>query len=290
MTTLFVDGSHGTVGLALQPHLDQLQAEGLITQAPPLPEEHRKDTAARAAAYRNADLVVLCLPDALAADAAALALSVNPNVRILDASAAHRCQSTWLYGLPELPAIRRKDFRNAQLVANPGCFATGCILMSQPLVEWRPGCGWVEPSFAFQGMTGYSAAGHKGRPGPMRMAQLGTPHRHLAEIAHFSDVEPMLTTAIGGWERGMMVQTTVKLPLAHALAACQAAYAGMPDIQVRLATEGPAIHAEMHNGTNQLTLALAEQPYGGTTLVAAYDNLGKGSAGAAADNLRRMLA
>jgi N-acetyl-gamma-glutamylphosphate reductase len=162
--------------------------------------------------------------------------------------------------------------------------------MSQPLVEWRPGCGWAEPSFAFQGMTGYSAAGHKGRPGPMRMAQLGTPHRHLAEIAHFSDVEPMLTTAIGGWERGMMVQTTVKLPLAHALAACQAAYAGMPDIQVRLATEGPAIHAEMHNGTNQLTLALAEQPYGGTTLVAAYDNLGKGSAGAAADNLRRMLA
>ncbi len=124
MTTLFVDGSHGTVGLALQPHLDQLQAEGLITQAPPLPEEHRKDTAARDAAYRNADLVVLCLPDALAADAAALALSVNPNVRILDASAAHRCQSTWLYGLPELPAIRRKDFRNAQLVANPGCFAT----------------------------------------------------------------------------------------------------------------------------------------------------------------------
>ena len=69
-----------------------------------------------------------------------------------------------------------------------------------------------------------------------------------------------------------------------------AAYAGMPNIQVRLATEGPAIHAEMHNGTNQLTLALAEQPYGGTTLVAAYDNLGKGSAGAAADNLRRMLA
>ena len=54
-----------------------------------------------------------------------------------DAAQAERIQSTSVYGLPEL---HRKCIRNAQLVANPGCYATSIILALKPLVA----AGWAD--------------------------------------------------------------------------------------------------------------------------------------------------
>lgn len=286
MTTLFVDGAHGTVGMALGSHLELLLKEGLLTQVISLPTEQAKDEQARAEAFAAADVAVLCVPDAVAPSAVKLALQANPCIRILDASAAHRITPGWAYGLPELTARPGKGLARAALVANPGCFATGCILIGRPLARLMP-AGKDLPWMPFQGVTGYSAAGHKGRPGPFRMAQLGKAHRHLPEIHRFAQVAPVLTTALGDWAQGMLVQTTVPLDSARVWAAYAVQYAGHPLID--LVGLGPPVHAEMNNGTNKVTLAVVEQPYGGTTIVAAYDNLGKGSAGAAADNLRRML-
>ncbi|CAB3289680.1 N-acetyl-gamma-glutamyl-phosphate reductase [Methanocaldococcus lauensis] len=56
------------------------------------------------------------------------------------------------YGLPEL---HRKEIKEAQLVANPGCFPTGCILAVAPLVKERI----IEERIIFDSKTGVSGAG-----------------------------------------------------------------------------------------------------------------------------------
>lgn len=285
MTTLFIDGFHGTVGMALQPHLADLLAEGLVSRVIVLDKQAARDEQRRAEVMREADVVVFCVPDEVAPSAVALAQAVNPKARLLDASAAYRCDPDWLYGLQELP---HPDFRNAPRVANPGCFATGCILLARPLstlLPWQGGAPWVP----FQGMTGYSAAGHKGSPGPMRMAQLGKAHRHLPEIARHGQVSPVLTTAIGSWERGMLVQATLPLHAAEVMEVYASAYSHCSDVSLHYAEDRGPVLAEENNGTNRVSLVVVAQPYGGTTVIAAYDNLGKGSAGAAAQNLRAML-
>ncbi|WP_126223585.1 hypothetical protein [Burkholderia ambifaria] len=292
---LFVDGASGTVGLAVMPHLMKLLEEELLSEVVVLSEDARKDTDARMAAMAEADIVLLCLPDDVALAAARMAKEVNPAVRLLDASAAHRCQPDWEYGLPELHPRMAQRIRSAQQVANPGCFATGCILLAKPLSTRYPlllphadgGLPWM----AFQGITGYSAAGSRGQPADTMpyLAQLGRPHRHLAEIARYAHVTPMLTTMVGSWRQGMLVQAMVPLRAPDVYVAYIEAYGRCSDIDLRLAPQGgDKLSALVANGTNQVHLVVA--PCGdGTLVAAAFDNLGKGSAGAAAHNLRLML-
>ena len=69
MTKVFIDGSAGTTGLRIADRLSARQDIELIK----LPEEKRKDIAARKEAINSADIVFLCLPDAAAREAVALA-------------------------------------------------------------------------------------------------------------------------------------------------------------------------------------------------------------------------
>lgn len=290
MSTLFIDGSHGTVGMALQPYLVALQEDGWFSEVIRLEGPQAKDPAARADAMRAADTIVFCLPDDVAPQAVRLAKHVNPKARLLDTSAAFRCNPDWLYGLPEAQEAGYAGLTPCpQYIANPGCLATGCILLARPLASLLATDGGGRPWLPFQAVTGYSASGHRGRPGPFRMAQLGRPHRHLPEIEKYAGVSPVLTTAVGDWERGMMVQATVPLREAEVLAAYQDAYEQHPFIHVQRAMQHPALTAEQHNGTVEVTLSIAGHRNGGTTVVAVYDNLGKGSAGAAAANLCFLL-
>jgi N-acetyl-gamma-glutamyl-phosphate reductase len=258
-----------------------------------LEDAFRKNVAARRASMAGSDIVLLCLPDDAARDAARMAREANPSVRILDASAAHRCDAEWQYGLSEL--FPRKAIREAQFVANPGCFATGCILLSKPLSSWckyqfptgKNGLPWM----AFQGVTGFSAGGVK-TPSSEDMpylAQLGTAHRHLPEIERYALVSPTLTTLVGNWYQGMLVQSTVQLDAEEVFEMYAAAYNGHENITVsRASPELRRLSAVEQNGTTKVHIVVASQP-GGCVVAAAYDNLGKGSAGAAADNLRLML-
>lgn len=285
MKRVFVDGAAGTVGMSLRPHLDALVAQGRMALIE-LPPASRRDSLARQAAMRQADLVVLCLPDEAAREAVALVEQCNPAARILDASAAHRCAPGWVYGLPELTS--RATISQARLVANPGCFATGAILLAAPLRALLGPSAWVP----FQGITGYSAGGRKAqaRPDMPRLVQLGLAHRHLPEIARYAHLTPALTALVGDWYRGMLVQATLPLPLDAVLEAYRTAYASHSHIRVQQAgPEQRQLSAQVANGTNEVHLCVAEQAYGGVTVAAAYDNLGKGSAGAAAVNLAWML-
>lgn len=279
---VFVDGAAGTVGSALHLHLAYMVAEGVIEQLV-LPEAHRKDAEWRKAVMREADIVVVCLPDDEAGAAVALVESVNPGARILDASATHRCHPEWVYGLPELGFA--EAIGQSARVANPGCFASACILGGKPLVE-----AFALPLMAFQGVTGYSAAGKKGTPeGAPMLVQFGKAHRHLPEIARYTGAQAVLTTMVGPWKRGMLVQAYVPVDADRVYDVLAQAYAGTQvSVAMADATHG-RVDPQGCNGSNAVAISVAGQPGGGASVAVVLDNLGKGSAGAAADNLKRMI-
>ena len=246
MLRVFVDGAAGTVGAALQPYLEQLQAEGLI-ELIRVPGEMRKVRSWRRVTMRLADVIVLCLPDDEAADAVALAAEANPNARILDASAVHRCEDGWVYGLPELTAP--EVIASARRVANPGCFATACILAGKPLVD-----AFGIAHLQFQGITGYSAGGRKAKPDEMpRLVQFGRPHRHLPEIARYTGAVPVLTTTVGPWKQGMLVQTFVPHLEDQVIDAFNEAYRGNQGVRVaRAGNMNHRVDPQGCNGTNDV--------------------------------------
>ncbi|MEL6237714.1 MAG: N-acetyl-gamma-glutamyl-phosphate reductase, partial [Pseudomonadota bacterium] len=125
-TRIFIDGAAGTTGLEIHERLTPRDEFELIV----LDDAQRKDEAARREALHEADVAILCLPDAPAREAVALA--AGSDTRIIDASSAHRVAEGWTYGFPEL--IGHEKVANAQFVSNPGCYPTGFLALVAPLV------------------------------------------------------------------------------------------------------------------------------------------------------------
>ena len=84
MVSIFIDGRNGTTGLRIVERLSGRKDIELLS----LPEERRKDPAARKEILNSCDVALLCLPDAAAIEA--VGMIENPSVRVLDASTAHR--------------------------------------------------------------------------------------------------------------------------------------------------------------------------------------------------------
>lgn len=93
---VFIDGDQGTTGLQIHARLQGRSDLRLLT----LPEAERKNPQRRREAINSADIALLCLPDDAAREA--VAAIDNPQVRVIDASSAHRTTPGWVYGLPEL--------------------------------------------------------------------------------------------------------------------------------------------------------------------------------------------
>ena len=151
MTKVFIDGSAGTTGLRIHQRLAQRQDITLLT----LPEELRKNDAARQAALNECDIAFLCLPDAAAKQAAALV--TDPNTVIIDASTAHRTAPGWAYGFPELGDSFAQAVKNGKRIAVPGCHASGFIALVQPLVS--AGLLAKDALLTCHSVTGYSGGG-----------------------------------------------------------------------------------------------------------------------------------
>ena len=100
MTKVFIDGSAGTTGLRIYERLGGRSDLELII----LPDEIRKDAAARYEALKQSDIAFLCLPDAAAIEAADMAKDLN--TIIIDTSTAHRTNEAWAYGFPEIKNYR----------------------------------------------------------------------------------------------------------------------------------------------------------------------------------------
>ena len=185
MIKVFIDGSAGTTGLRIREMLGKREDISLIA----LPEQLRKDVAARRDAINGADAVFLCLPDDAAREA--VGLVENENTVVIDASTAHRTSSGWAYGFPELSARHRAAIANGKRIANPGCYASGFLALVYPLVA----AGVLPKDYPLvcHAVSGYSGAGKKGiaeyeakdRPANYdtpRLYALTLAHKHLPEI------------------------------------------------------------------------------------------------------------
>ena len=179
MIKVFIDGSAGTTGLRIREMLGKREDISLIA----LPEQLRKDVAARRDAINGADAVFLCLPDDAAREA--VGLVENENTVVIDASTAHRTSSGWAYGFPELSAGHRAAIVNGKRIANPGCYASGFLALVYPLVA----AGVLPKNYPLvcHAVSGYSGAGKKGiaeYEAKDRPANYDTPRLYALTLAH----------------------------------------------------------------------------------------------------------
>lgn len=299
--TIFIDGEAGTTGLEIR---ERLEARGDLELI--LLGERRRDVEARREALNSADAVILCLPDEAAVEA--VAMIVNPSVRVIDASTAHRVAPGWTYGFPEMDAAQRAVVAGSTRVSNPGCYPTGFIGLMRPLV--KAGLVPADHPVTVNAVSGYSGGGKamiaefegEGASTAYRAYGLSLKHKHVPEMTkHAGLTRPVLfTPAVGNYRQGMLVEVPLHLsalpetPSVERIhGALVEAYDGarfveVADLETTEAMGG--IEPEGLNGANRMRLHVFGDRGGEQArLVALLDNLGKGASGAAVQNLNLML-
>jgi len=304
---IYIDGQAGTTALRIREWLAGRNDLEVVV----LPDELRKDAAARKQALRDASIVLLCLPDDAAREAAAW-LADSP-VRILDASTAHRVTEGWVYGLPELVAGQREQIARAQRVANPGCYASAVILLVRPLID--AGLILPETPLSIHALSGYSGGGrslierwedanhHLLKIAHEAPYSVGRLHKHIPEIMRHGGLsaEPQFLPAVGPFRCGMRVEIMIpakaspKPGTGTAMWKTLAArYENDGFVQVEPLTDASeadefTFDPQAFNDTNRISLRVLPHTSGHVALMARLDNLGKGAAGVAIQNLNLML-
>ena len=300
---VYIDGQAGTTGLQLRQKLQNHKDVEILL----ISEELRKDEAERKRLMNEAEVVFLCLPDDAAREA--VKLVENPNTCIIDASTAHRTDPDWVYGFPELSPLHKEKIRHAKRIANPGCHATGFIAAVYPLI--RLGIIGTDYPLTAHSLTGYSGGGkamiaeyEAENRSPLfdspRQYGLGQQHKHLPEMAAITGLEtaPNFVPVVADYYAGM--ETMIPLDLtALGVSALQAAaalaeyYAGQPMIKVHPlceGTDGGFLAANKLAGKDTLEIFCLANPAGTQMqLISLFDNLGKGSSGAAVQCMNLML-
>lgn len=303
-TKIFIDGSEGTTGLRIHDRFKVRDDVELLS----IDYDRRKDPAERARLINASDITFLCLPDAAARES--VSLVENENVRIIDTSTAHRTESGWAYGFPELSEQHRAAVKNGKRVAVPGCHATGFISVVYPLIA-----GGILPKdypiSAFS-LTGYSGGGKKmigEYSATARELELDAPreyaltqqHKHLKEMKAVTGLDrlPLFSPIVADYYSGMVVSVPLyteyftKCRNPQELTAFFADYyKGEQFIRVD-ETGGADLYGGMLAG-NSLSgwdgLKILVTGNEERIIVSAqFDNLGKGASGAAIQCLNIML-
>lgn len=299
---VFIDGQEGTTGLKIQKRLQDRDDLELLSIA----ESDRKNPEARLEMMKKADISFLCLPDAASREIAAMA---DKDRRILDTSTAHRTDPDWIYGFPELSKIQSEKIRGANRVAVPGCHATGFIALVKPLVSLKI----IDKDYPLvcHSVTGYSGGGknmislyeweHRDHlyDSP-RQYGLDQNHKHLPEMTAVTGVgyPPAFHPIVADYYSGMMVTVTLhsrlmdkKLDPERLRQALAEYYQNRPVIRIKETDEGLEdgfMAANALADTDGMELhVLGNKDL--ITLIARYDNLGKGASGAAIQCMNIML-
>ncbi|MDZ7578118.1 MAG: N-acetyl-gamma-glutamyl-phosphate reductase [Candidatus Nanopelagicales bacterium] len=261
----------------------------------------------------DADVVFLALPHG---ESAAIARKIPSSTLVIDLGADHRLRDadawesfygsghagTWLYGLPEL-AGTRDALPGASRIANPGCYPTAVGLALAPLLA----AGLMEPDdLIVVAASGTSGAGRTPSDallasqvmGSMTAYKVGGVHQHTPEM------EQVLSQAAGQPVKVSFTPTLAPMPRGI-LATCSGRVAGSAtEEDIRDAFHDayaaePFVHLMPHGrwpatastvGSNCAHIQAAMDPRTGrVTVVSAIDNLVKGAAGQAVQNVNLAL-
>ena len=293
---VFIDGEVGTTGLQIAQRLRLRDDIALISLA----EEIRKDLNARVDALCQADVGILCLPDAASKEISAAV--AGENVRLIDASTAHRVDPDWDFGFAEIGPEYRRALETSARVSNPGCYSSAAIALLAPLTAAGLIAG--DAPISINAVSGYSGGGkaliqefEAGEVDGHFAYATAQGHKHVPEIMRYGGLsqQPIFVPSVGHFAQGMLVQ--IPLPFLPA--------SKTPDVQAALASHysaqhfvryvdhdayGARIDPRMLNDTNYMDLSVKAAPDGRCcVLYAVLDNLGKGASGAAVQNLNIML-
>ncbi|WP_236683537.1 N-acetyl-gamma-glutamyl-phosphate reductase [Demequina aurantiaca] len=298
--------AHSSAGDAVgvhQPHLRPLAERTLVPT-----------TAENLAGH---DVVVLALPHGASGDIAA---QLPPETLVIDCGADHRLASadawaeyyggdhsgTWPYGMPELITAaghQRDVLLGTKRIAVPGCNVTAVTLGLQPGVA----AGLIDPTNIVATLAvGYSGAGKKLATNLLASEGLGAAspyavggtHRHIPEIvqnlnvAGADDVRLSFTPVLVPMARGILA--TITAPLAEGAdadavrSAWEAAYADEPFVHLLPEGQWPTTAATLGANT-ALVQVTVDKKAGKVVVIAAIDNLVKGTAGAALQSMNIAL-
>lgn len=296
MTRVFIDGSSGTTGLKIYDRLGQRQDTELIR----LPDELRKDAEAKREAYRQADVIFLCLPDAAAIEAEELLKDIETPV--IDTSTAHRTSEGWVYGFPEITGAQK--IASAKRIANPGCHASGFVALVTPLV--RAGFIQKDVNLSCFSLTGYSGGGKKmiaqyeaADRDPLldapRQYGLTQQHKHLKEMTYITGLEnaPVFCPIVAPFYSGMEVTVPLfKHDMKGTLKDIEEIYesfynGGMVHFDKNADEEG-FLSAAAFSGRDDMQISVNGNE-DRVILTARFDNLGKGASGAAIQNYNLII-
>ncbi|HWE52999.1 MAG TPA: N-acetyl-gamma-glutamyl-phosphate reductase [Bryobacteraceae bacterium] len=211
--------------------------------------------------------------------------------------AAPELFSQAVYGLPE---YFRNDVRKARLISNPGCYPTAANLAIRPLIA--AGVVNREAGIVCDAKSGVSGAGRKPALSTSFCEVIENfsaysllKHRHVPEVLLTSGIhedEFSFSAQLLPIHRGILETIYFRMakPLSteEILAIYQKQYAGEPFIRLYAAGKVPDLHAVAH--TNFCDIGVMADPASGRcVVVSAIDNLGKGAAGQAIQNLNLAL-
>lgn len=278
------DSLAGQPGSALDPRLAHTAVPAFVTN--------------EAALAHGADVTIICL-----SHEAAAAIDVQPDGVVVDLSGAHRLRDAtsydawygfthphpeglgdWAYGLPELvPAAGR-------LIANPGCYATATLLALAPLREAiEPGSVVVD---GLSGMTGagrtLKSASHAGSVLENVSPYRAGAHQHVPEIAQLLGFPVSFTPHLLPVRRGLIATCNVRSTGTDLRALLETAYADSAVVTVLAEGVAPELARVQH--TDRAEIGVFPDRFTDRTIViCAEDNLGKGAAGQAIQNVNRAL-
>lgn len=302
---VYIDGQAGTTGLKIRERFEGRDDIELLT----IDEDKRKDFEERKKMINSSDFTFLCLPDTASIEA--VSMIENPNVRIIDASTAHRTNPEWAYGFPELSKAHREKIKNSKRVAVPGCYASGFISIVYPLIS--NGLMPAEYPVTSFAVSGYSGGGNKmisqyesdDKPenfNSPRFYGLAQTHKHLPEMQKITGLtnKPMFTPIVDDYYSGMVVCVPFQTRLADEKIAVSEVYdmfvkhyegsnfvKVMPwkDIEEQ---KKVLLSSNDLSGTNKMEIHIfGNDDY--VMMCSRFDNLGKGASGAAVQCLNIMM-
>ena len=292
MKKIFVDGSAGTTGLRIFERLGKRDDVELIT----ISDEHRKDLSYRKEAIEKADAAFLCLPDDAARE---IVSQVNTNsVKILDTSTAHRTMPDWAYGFPELDKEFSEKIATSQKIAVPGCHASGFIAIVYPLIA--SGLMPKDYPITCHSITGYSGGGKKmiaDYEDENRDIELSSPrqygltqnHKHLKEMQEICglSMKPLFSPIVADFYSGMVVTIPLfphllkgKPTLSQIHEMFAEHYKNKKIVNVMNVAKDGMLGSNNLSGKDRLEIEITGND-DRIIIASRFDNLGKGSSGAA---------